>query len=111
MRELRTKQGELTAAFKACVPPAWWGTDAGFKSQLGDRFKMCQVQIVTLLSSVTPSSADVQCSLRQGCLPCTITCGSVLLLSMCMTNCCQVHCMYFEASEQVDTPTPRHPAA
>lgn len=43
MRELRTKQGELTAAFKACVPPAWWGTDAGFKSQLGDRFKMCQV--------------------------------------------------------------------
>ncbi|KAL3163210.1 hypothetical protein ABBQ32_009612 [Trebouxia sp. C0010 RCD-2024] len=45
MRELRTKQGELTAAFKACVPPAWWGTDAGFKSQLGDRFKMCQVDI------------------------------------------------------------------
>ena len=43
MRELRTKQGELTAAFKACVPPAWWGTDTGFKSQLGDRFKMCQV--------------------------------------------------------------------
>lgn len=43
MRELRTKQGELTAAFKACVPAAWWGTDAGYKSQLGDRFKMCQV--------------------------------------------------------------------
>ena len=46
MRELRTKQGELTAAFKACVPPAWWGTDAGFKSQLGDRFKMCQVYVI-----------------------------------------------------------------
>ncbi|DBA94911.1 hypothetical protein WJX77_007238 [Trebouxia sp. C0004] len=45
MRELRTKQGELTAAFKACVPVAWWGTDAGYKSQLGDRFKMCQVDI------------------------------------------------------------------
>ncbi len=45
MRELRTKQGELTAAFKACVPAAWWGTDAGYKSQLGDRFKMCQVHL------------------------------------------------------------------
>lgn len=51
MRELRTKQGELTAAFKACVPPAWWGTDAGFKSQLGDRFKMCQVLALAPLYS------------------------------------------------------------
>lgn len=50
MRELRTKQGELTAAFKACVPPAWWGTDAGFKSQLGDRFKMCQVMPSSIAS-------------------------------------------------------------
>ena len=44
LRELRTKQGELTSALKGCVPPVWWGIDAGFKSQLGDRFKMCQVQ-------------------------------------------------------------------
>ena len=50
MRELRTKQGEMTAAFKACVPPAWWGTDAGYKSQLGDRFKMCQVQTDSIVS-------------------------------------------------------------
>ena len=44
LRELRTKQGELTNALKACVPPVWWGVDAGYKSQLGDRFKMCQVR-------------------------------------------------------------------
>lgn len=55
MRELRTKQGELTAAFKACVPPAWWGTDAGFKSQLGDRFKMCQVHALTCIALLQQS--------------------------------------------------------
>ena len=57
LRELRTKQGELTSALKACVPPVWWGIDAGFKSQLGDRFKMCQVFLHSL---DTPSKKPPQ---------------------------------------------------
>ncbi|KAK9817286.1 hypothetical protein WJX72_012224 [[Myrmecia] bisecta] len=45
MREIRSKQADLAAAVRGSLPDGWWGAQSGWKTQLGDRFKLSQVEI------------------------------------------------------------------
>ncbi|CAL8467397.1 g6934 [Coccomyxa elongata] len=78
LREVRCKQGDLTATVRGSLPPAWWGALAGGGYILGSRLQLCQVEIERrfafvlhhtvkrLMDSVTPILA--QC-LEEGALP------------------------------------------
>lgn len=52
MREIRSKQADLSNALRRSLPPDWWGQPADSnlkeKLKLGDRFKLCQVFIILL---------------------------------------------------------------
>lgn len=47
LREIRSKQADLSNAMRRSLPPDWWGRTADSnlkeKLRLGDRFKLCQV--------------------------------------------------------------------
>ena len=47
LREIRSKQADLSNAMRRNLPPDWWGRTADGnlkeKLRLGDRFKLCQV--------------------------------------------------------------------
>ena len=48
LREIRSKQADLSNALRASLPADWWGGPAGGgrgeNLRLGDRFKLCQVR-------------------------------------------------------------------
>lgn len=43
LREVRCKQGDLTATVRGSLPEAWWGALAGGGYILGSRLQLCQV--------------------------------------------------------------------
>lgn len=54
LREIRSKQADLSNAVRGRLPAEWWGRSAeeGLKEKmrLGDRFKLCQVRCIWLCS-------------------------------------------------------------
>ena len=55
LREIRSKQADLSNAMRRSLPPDWWGRTADSnlkeKLRLGDRFKLCQVWLSSFGSS------------------------------------------------------------